>query len=447
MTPSTTDETICAQATANGRGGVAILRISGVDTIAIAEAILGKIPPPRVAELLEFTDQQGELIDKGLAIFFPNPNSFTGEDVLELQAHGGPVVMDRLMRQVLALGARAARPGEFSERAFLNGKMDLVQAEAIADLIDSASEQAARSALRSMQGVFSREVHALVEQVTELRVYVESAMDFPEEEIDFLAEGDVSSRLQQIIQQLQQVVNHAQEGVILQEGMKLVIAGRPNAGKSSLLNALSGRESAIVTDIPGTTRDLLKEQIEIDGLPIHIIDTAGLRESEDQVEQEGIRRAWCEIEQADHVLLLVDDQFGMSQEDHDTLQQMGKVEVTIVHTKVDLSGGVAGVREDGVALSAKSGAGMEALRTLLKQAAGYQSSGEGTYLARRRHLQALQQAADSLQRGERQLTGFVAGELLAEELRQAQESLAEITGEFTSDDLLGRIFSSFCIGK
>ncbi len=443
----TVEETICAQATANGRGGVGILRVSGPQSRSIAEAILGKVPQPRVAELLDFNDEAGEPIDQGLAIFFPNPNSFTGEDVLELQGHGGPVVMDRLMRRVLGLGARAARPGEFSERAFLNNKMDLVQAEAIADLIDSASEQAARSALRSLQGAFSNEVHALVEQVTELRMYVESSMDFPEEEIDFLSEGGVSERLQTIIQQLERVVESAKEGVLLQEGMTLVIAGRPNAGKSSLLNALSGRESAIVTEIPGTTRDLLKEQIEIDGLPIHIIDTAGLRESEDQVEQEGIRRAWREIEQADRVLLLVDDQSGMTEEDRQTLQQMGEVPVTIIRTKIDLSGNPAGQHQGEIAISSKSGEGMDALRDFLKQCAGYQASGEGTFLARRRHLEALQQARCALEQGRKQLNDFHAGELLAEELRRAQEALSEITGAFTSDDLLGKIFSSFCIGK
>ncbi len=441
------EETICAQATANGRGGVGILRVSGDLSRSIAEAILGKLPAARVAELLDFRDEQGQPIDQGLAIFFPNPHSFTGEDVLELHGHGGPVVMDRLMRRVLGLGARAARPGEFSERAFLNGKMDLVQAEAIADLIDSASEQAARSALRSLQGAFSTEVHRLVELVTELRIYVESSMDFPEEEIDFLAEGDVVSRLQDIIQQVEQVVESAREGVLLQEGMTLVIAGRPNAGKSSLLNALSGKESAIVTEIPGTTRDLLKEQIEIDGLPIHIIDTAGLRESEDRVEQEGIRRAWREIEQADRVLLLVDDQQGMSEEDRQTLQQMGEVPVTIVRTKIDLSGSDAGLYNGELAISSKDGQGMDTLCDFLKQTAGYQASGEGTFLARRRHLEALQQARCSLEQGRKQLNDFHAGELLAEELRQVQEALSEITGEFTSDDLLGKIFSTFCIGK
>ncbi len=444
------EETICAQATANGRGGVGILRVSGKQSSAVAEAVVGKVPTPRVAELFDFVDEQGEAIDRGLAIFFPNPHSFTGEDVLELHAHGGPVVMDQLMRRVLGLGARAARPGEFSERAFLNGKMDLVQAEAIADLIDSASEQAARSALRSLQGAFSSEIHRLVEQVTELRIYVESSMDFPEEEIDFLAEGDVSSRLQQIIQQLEQVVESAKEGVLLQEGMTLVIAGRPNAGKSSLLNALAGKESAIVTEIPGTTRDLLKEQIEIDGLPIHIIDTAGLRESEDQIEQEGIRRAWVEIEKADRVLLLIDDQKGFSPEDQQTLDQIvaaGEVPVTTVYTKIDLSGRASGLHQGALAISSKGGAGIEALRSFLKDQAGYQASGEGTFLARRRHLEALQQARCALDQGRKQLSDFQAGELLAEELRRAQEALSEITGEFTSDDLLGKIFSSFCIGK
>jgi tRNA modification GTPase len=449
------DETICAQATANGRGGIAVLRISGELSRTIGEAILGNLPPPRMAELLHFRNEHGEPIDQGIALFFPAPHSFTGEDVIELQGHGGPVVMDRLMRQVLSLGARAARPGEFSERAFLNGKIDLVQAEAIADLIDSASEQAARSALRSLQGLFSTEVHQLVDKLTELRIYVESAIDFPEEEVDFLQEGDVSSRLGGIIHQLERVVESAREGVLLQEGMTLVIAGRPNAGKSSLLNALSGKESAIVTEIPGTTRDLLKEQIEIDGLPIHIIDTAGLRESEDRVEQEGIRRAWQEIEKADRVLLLIDDQLGESEEDRQTIkriEQHREVPLTILRTKVDQSGKEPGIQNSKqqnreIAISAHTGAGMAALRTFLKECAGYQPTGEGTFLARRRHLEALQQARSALEQGRIQLVDFHAGELLAEELRLAQESLAEITGTFTSDDLLGKIFSSFCIGK
>ncbi len=450
------EDTICAQATANGRGGVGILRISGPLAQHVSRSIVGRVTAPRVAELLDFLDENGEPLDRGLAIFFPNPNSFTGEDVLELHAHGGPVVMDRLMRRVLALGPRPARPGEFSERAFLNGKMDLVQAEAIADLIDSASEQAARSAVRSLQGEFSTEIHRLVDAVTELRIYVESSMDFPEEEIDFLEEGDVSSRLQQIIEQLERVVESTREGVLLREGMTLVIAGRPNAGKSSLLNALAGKESAIVTEIPGTTRDLLKEQIEIDGLPIHIIDTAGLRESDDRVEQEGIRRAWQEIEKADRVLMLVDDQEGITAEDAEAIQQISliggeEILLTVVYTKADLTGRTPGTHEGerGVelAISAKEGSGIAELRDFLKTMAGYQPSGEGTFLARRRHLEALQQAYYALEQGRAQLADFHAGELLAEELRRAQQALSEITGEFTSDDLLGEIFSSFCIGK
>ncbi len=444
---SRAEETICAQATANGRGGIGILRVSGPLCQTIALQVLGKLPMPRLAELLDFSDESAEPIDRGLALFFPTPHSFTGEDVLELHAHGGPVVMDRLMRRVLQLGARAAQPGEFSERAFLNGKMDLVQAEAIADLIDSASEQAARSALRSLQGDFSTAVHQLVDLVTELRMYVESSMDFAEEEIDFLQEGEVTHRLQQIIQQLEQVVGSAKEGVLLREGMRLVIAGRPNAGKSSLLNALSGRESAIVTEIPGTTRDLLKEQIDIDGLPIHIIDTAGLRKSDDRVEQEGIRRAWVEIEQADRVLLLVDDRQGIAEEDQQTLEQMGQIPVTIVRTKIDLSGRVAGLQQGELAISTKTGAGLSQLKHFLKESAGYQTNGEGVFLARRRHLEALQQTRCALEEGRMVLKNYQAGELLAEELRRAQQSLSEITGEFSSDDLLGRIFSSFCIGK
>lgn len=445
------DETICAQATANGRGGVGILRLSGSSVQQIALSILGRLPHPRVAELLNFLDEHGDPIDQGIAIFFPNPNSFTGDDVLELQAHGGPVVMDRLMRRALELGARAARPGEFSERAFLNGKMDLVQAEAIADLIDSASEQAARSALRSLQGAFSMEVHQLVDAVTELRIYVESSMDFPEEEIDFLAEGDVAGRLQIIIHKLERVLDSAKEGVLLKEGMTLVIAGRPNAGKSSLLNMLAGQESAIVTETPGTTRDLLKEQIDIDGLPIHIVDTAGMRESDDPIEQEGIRRAWQEIEKADRVLLLVDDQDGLTGEDRHTLEQIEHIPATIVRTKIDLTGKEPGLHDGGqdieIAISVKDRAGISVLRAFLKDSAGYQATGEGTFLARRRHLDALQRAQRSLEQGRKQLTEFHAGELLAEELRQSQEALSEITGEFTSDDLLGKIFSSFCIGK
>ncbi|MBT3348309.1 MAG: tRNA uridine-5-carboxymethylaminomethyl(34) synthesis GTPase MnmE [Thiotrichales bacterium] len=457
-------DTIVAQATANGRGGVGIVRVSGDLVTEITAQILGFSVntknglTPRRAELLDFLDEKGEPIDNGIALFFPNPNSFTGEDVLELQAHGGPVVMDLLMRRVLNLGARAARAGEFSERAFLNGKMDLLQAEAIADLIESGSEQAARSALRSLQGEFSKQIQQLVTQLIELRLYVESAIDFPEEEIDFLKEGDVAGQLQKILNQVERVLQSAEQGALLREGMTIVIAGQPNAGKSSLLNLLAAKESAIVTDIPGTTRDLLKEQIEIDGLPIHIIDTAGLRESSDLVEIEGIRRSWQEIEQADLVLLLIDDQLGETDADRKIIMRIQEAGLNLstnplakVFTKTDLSEKRSGLRlynqSTDLAISVKTEEGMKELREFIKERAGYQTSGEGIFLARARHLNALQRASASLQQGQEQIINFHAGELLAEELRQAQNSLSEITGEFTSDDLLGEIFSSFCIGK
>jgi tRNA modification GTPase len=446
-----TSDTIAAQATPPGRGGVGIVRISGAKAAECATAILGHCPRPRYAEYLPFSDLAGEVVDEGLALYFPGPNSFTGEDVLELQGHGGPVVMDRLLAIVQQLGVRLARPGEFSERAFLNGKLDLAQAEAIADLIDASSEQAARSALRSLRGEFSQRVHELVERLTELRIYVESAIDFPEEEIDFLADGEVQRRLDGIRATLAAVQAAAQQGSLLKEGMTVVLAGLPNAGKSSLLNALAGQESAIVTEIAGTTRDVLREQINLDGMPLHIIDTAGLRESTDAVEQEGIRRAWREIEQADRLLLLVDDGCGVTEEERAILERLPRgLSVTVIRNKCDLSGHAAAVEEGElgteIRLSAKTGEGLELLRRHLEQSIGYQGSGEGSFMARRRHLDALARAEANLQTGDRLLQQG-AGELLAEELRLAQLSLGEITGEVSSDDLLGKIFSSFCIGK
>ena len=443
-------DTIAALATPPGRGGVGIVRVSGPRAAAIAEALLGHLPKPRTAEYLPFVDADGTVLDTGLALFFPGPHSYTGEDVLELQGHGGPVVMDLLLERCLALGARAARPGEFTERAWLNDKLDLAQAEAVADLIDSASKQAARLAVRSLQGAFSQRVHELVAALTELRVYVESAIDFPEEEIDFLGDGAVAARLAEVCQHLADTRAQARQGNLLREGIRVVIAGRPNAGKSTLLNALSGRDSAIVTDIPGTTRDLLREQISIDGLPLHVIDTAGLREAADAVEQEGVRRAWAAIESADHILLL---HAADGDEDDDELHQRlaaAGPPLTRVWTKIDLSGDIPGLREGArgpeLWLSARSGAGLDALRQHLKACAGYQGGGEGQFMARRRHLDALQRASDHLARAGEQLHA-AAGELLAEELRQAQQALGEITGEFSADDLLGEIFSSFCIGK
>ena len=453
-TPHSDDtDTIAALATPPGRGGIGIIRVSGPMVSSIGQAILGQVPPVRQARHLSFLDAHGQVIDEGLAVYFSSPNSFTGEDVLELQGHGGPVVMDLLLKRVLELGARPARPGEFSERAFLNDKMDLVQAEAVADLIDSASEQAARLAVRSLQGEFSQRVTLLVEQLTDLRMYVESAIDFPEEEIDFLADGQVQSQLQDIQQSLENTLRSAQQGNLVREGMTVVIAGRPNAGKSTLLNALAGRETAIVTEIPGTTRDILREHIQIDGLPLHIIDTAGLRESVDVVEQEGVRRAWTEINNADRILFLHDATWDFDKEEEALRLQLSQAgpPITLVYNKMDLvkhtppSIGDTNIME--IHLSAQTGEGLEALKLHLKETVGYMTGGEGQFMARRRHLDALMLAQQHLMQGAEQLQAFAAGEILAEELRLAQQALGEITGQVSADDLLGRIFSSFCVGK
>ena len=450
-------DTIVAQATPIGRGGVGILRVSGPLASKVAEAVLGKTLTPRMANYLPFKDSNGETLDQGIALFFKAPNSFTGEDVLELQGHGGQVILDILLKRILEVeGVRIARAGEFSEQAFLNDKLDLAQAEAIADLIDATSEQAARSALKSLQGEFSNKINQLVDSVIYLRTYVEAAIDFPDEEIDFLADGKIEGHLNDIIQQLNGVRQEAKQGAILREGMKVVIAGRPNAGKSSLLNALAGREAAIVTDIAGTTRDVLREHIHIDGMPLHIIDTAGLREANDEVERIGIARAWEEIVQADQVLLMIDsteqkvDEFKAEWAEF-LAKLPPNMPVTVIRNKVDLSGEPEGLEQlenfTLIRLSAQTKVGVDLLREHLKKSMGYQSSTEGGFLARRRHLQALEEAAEHLARGHVQLTQFFAGELLAEELRMVQNALSEITGQFTSDDLLGNIFSSFCIGK
>lgn len=452
-----TTDTIVAQATPPGRGGVGILRISGKKAAEVAQVLLGKLPKPRYADYLPFRDADGATLDQGIALWFPGPNSFTGEDVLELQGHGGPVILDLLLKRVLALpGVRIAQPGEFSERAFLNDKLDLAQAEAIADLIDASSEQAARSAMNSLQGAFSSRIHQLVEALTNLRIYVEAAIDFPDEEIDFLSDGKIEAQLNVVIGDLDQVRAEARQGSLLREGMKVVIAGRPNAGKSSLLNALAGREAAIVTDIAGTTRDVLREHIHIDGMPLHIIDTAGLREASDEVERIGIERAWSEIEQADRVLFMVDGTTTGATEPAEIWPEFmarlpDTLPITVVRNKADITGEAQGITEVNghslIRLSARTGDGIEVLRDHLKQSMGFTSNMEGGFLARRRHLQALELAAQHLLQGHEQLVSAYAGELLAEELRQAQLALSEITGEFTSDDLLGRIFSSFCIGK
>ncbi|MDP8162759.1 tRNA uridine-5-carboxymethylaminomethyl(34) synthesis GTPase MnmE [Pasteurella skyensis] len=450
-------ETIVAQATPIGRGGVGILRISGPLAETVAQEVLGKPLKPRMANYLPFKDVDGSTIDQGIALFFKAPNSFTGEDVLELQGHGGQIILDILLKRILQVkGLRIARAGEFSEQAFLNDKLDLTQAEAIADLIDATSEQAARSALKSLQGEFSNKIHQLVDDVIYLRTYVEAAIDFPDEEIDFLADGKIENKLNQIIAGLDNVRKEAKQGAIIREGMKVVIAGRPNAGKSSLLNALAGRDAAIVTNIAGTTRDVLREHIHIDGMPLHIIDTAGLRDASDEVERIGIERAWSEIEQADHVLLMIDSTESSNEniqtEWQDFLTRLPEnIPVTVIRNKVDLSGEKEGFEQledfNLIRLSAQTKVGIDLLREHLKQSMGYQSSTEGGFIARRRHLTALEKAAEHLANGHTQLTEFYAGELLAEELRMTQNALSEITGEFTSDDLLGNIFSSFCIGK
>jgi tRNA modification GTPase len=444
-------DTIAAIATPPGRGGIGIVRVSGPMVADIAVALTGRLPKPRRASLREFRDEEGRVLDTGLALFFRGPDSFTGEDVLELHGHGGAVVQDMLLKRVLELGARLARPGEFSERAFLNDKLDLAQAEAIADLIDSGSEQAARAALRSLSGEFSLRVTRLVEDITVLRAYVEAAIDFPDEEVDFLTEGDVAGRLDPIRDAFEVLAAAAKQGSLMREGLTVVIAGRPNAGKSSLLNQLAGHDAAIVTDIPGTTRDLLRERIDIDGLPLHLTDTAGLRESGDAVEQEGVRRAWGEMEKADQVLLVVDATLGLTGEDQGIIESMPRaIPLTVIYNKIDLTGQRPAEDElDGVAslwLSAQYGLGVDLLRAHLKRAAGYQQTGEDGFTARRRHLDALKRAREHLEEAADHVQAG-AGELLAEELRLAQLCLSEITGEFTSDDLLGKIFSSFCIGK
>jgi tRNA modification GTPase len=450
-------DTIAAIATATGRGGVGIVRISGSKAAKVAETLLKTKLQPRYAHYCSFYTRDDQVLDQGIALFFPGPNSFTGEDVLELQGHGGPVILDLLLREITQLGVRLARPGEFSERAFLNDKLDLTQAEAIADLIDATNEQAARNALHSLQGAFSTRIHELVEALIQLRIYVEASIDFPEEEIDFLSDGKVAADLGVIEQKLSQVFKEARQGVLVRDGMRVVIAGRPNAGKSSLLNALSGRESAIVTSIEGTTRDVLREHIHIDGMPLHIIDTAGLRDSPDEVEQIGIQRAWQEIQQADRVLLLIDSRENAELESQKIWPEfIAKLEnphkVTLVRNKIDLSGEDAGTKQlaNGniyIGISAANGEGIDALKVHLKEIMGFSETGEGGFTARRRHLDALERAQDFLASGKAQLYGYAAGELLAEDLRQAQNALSEITGEFTPDDLLGRIFSSFCIGK
>ena len=442
-------ETIAAIATPAGAGGIGVVRVSGSRVQHIAREMLGKLPDPRVATLTTIKDDEGIALDVGIALYFPSPGSYTGEEVLELQGHGGPVVLNMVLRRCLECGARQALPGEFTERAYLNGKLDLAQAEAVADLINSASEQAARAAQRSLRGMFSKQVTSLVEELIQLRTYVESAIDFPEEEIDFLSEGEVHKGLDGIITASQELMSSAQQGRLLNEGMTVVLAGKPNAGKSSLLNALARMDRAIVSDTPGTTRDTIELHVNVDGMPVVLVDTAGLREAEDGPESEGVRRALMAVADADLVLYVVDDYKGALIESEKDIP--ASIPFTLVLNKIDLSGRPPGLLSlegrQAIAISAINAKGLEDLRQHLKHRAGYHDTGGSGFLARTRHLDAIQQALGHMTEGRRQLTEMAAGELLAEELRLAQMRLSTITGEFTSDDLLGRIFTTFCIGK
>lgn len=451
MPTSQTNPTIVAIATASGRGGVGVIRLSGSHLLPIAEALSGgKTPTPRMAMYTDFLDEDGQAIDNGLMLYFAAPKSFTGEDVIELQGHGGPVVLNMLLKRCLDLGARLAEAGEFTKRAFLNNKIDLAQAESVADLIDASSQSAARSAVRSLKGVFSAYIHQLVENLIQLRMLVEATLDFPEEEIDFLAAADAKGKLQTLKDGVVQVLQSANQGAILREGMQVVLIGAPNVGKSSLLNALAGDEVAIVTNIAGTTRDTVREEILLDGVPVHIIDTAGLRETDDVVEKIGIERTEAAIEKADVALLLVDVKEGINSDSQAILDRLPEgLKRLEIHNKIDLTGEKTEYvpREtsvDMIKLSAKTGEGLDLLKWALLQQVGWQGENEGLFLARERHVQALKVAQAEI--------GFAQDyyempELLAEHLRLAQIALGEITGEFTADDLLGVIFSKFCIGK
>lgn len=453
--PDYLHDTIVAAATPAGVGGIGIVRISGAAVLQIAGKMLGGLPPPRVASLREFHDAAGEPIDTGLALYFPAPGSFTGEPVLELHGHGGPVVMALLVDAAVSLGCRQAEPGEFSKRAFLNDKLDLAQAEAIADLIGSGTAQAARAALRSLSGAFSAAVDALQEQLIRLRLHVEAALDFPEEEIDFLSDEQLAARIDDCDAAFAALGEGARAGRLLRDGYQVVIVGRPNVGKSSLLNLLSGQEAAIVTEVAGTTRDILREQINVDGLLIELIDTAGLRDNPDQIEAEGIRRARAAIKSADAVLWIQDASAKENAIENESLSALGEdlpanVPVITVRNKTDLTDEDPGLQYQQpltLNISAKTGAGTDALREQMLKLAGHKDLGEGAFTARRRHIDALGRAEAHFQAGRNALEEAKAGELLAEELRLAQEALGQITGSFTSDDLLGKIFSTFCIGK
>ena len=441
-------DTIAAIATASGRGGIGVIRVSGPDLLPFSRQLCEKEPPPRLATLAGFRDAAGQLIDSGLLLYFPSPHSFTGEDVLELHGHGGTVVMQMLLSRCLDLGARLAEPGEFTRRAYLSGKLDLAQSEAVIDLIDAATTTAARSAVRSLQGEFSREINTLLEQLTELRALVEASLDFPDEDIDFLQAADAFGRLERLQQRLASVFDRAQQGKLLQGGLNVVIVGQPNVGKSSLLNRLAGDELAIVTPVAGTTRDVVRSTLQIEGIPLHIIDTAGLRETDDEIEKIGIARAWREIERADLVLLLVDARSGVGQAEQAILGKLPEnlARVT-VYNKIDLAGRSAERHDEGcgvaISLSAKQGEGVELLRSELLRIAGWHPS-EDVFIARERHLRALAETAEHIAAARAQLRQL---ELLAEELREAQAALGTITGQVSADDLLGEILGRFCIGK
>ncbi len=446
-------DTIVAAATAPGRGGIGVVRVSGSLVPVIGVEVIGGLPAPRQVSLRQFRGGDGETIDVGIALYFPAPNSYTGDHVLELQGHGGPVLIETLIERVVSLGARRATPGEFTQRAYLNDKIDLAQAEAVADLIDAGSREAARAAMRSLQGEFSARIAALDEALINLRLYVEAAIDFPEEEVDFLADHELVERLDTVRTLFDEVQASARQGRLLRDGMTVVIAGPPNAGKSSLLNRLAGHDAAIVTDIAGTTRDVLRERIDVDGLPLHVLDTAGLRDAGDAVEEEGMRRARLEMARADRVLFVIDA--AVDPDGHAYANERESlpvdVPVTLIFNKCDLATGLpvadtlAGPPR--ITISALRGDGIGLLRAHLKQTMGFQTGESGTISARQRHLDALTRARECVEAGARQLSEVRAGELMAEDLRRAQQALGEITGEFSSDDLLGRIFSSFCIGK
>lgn len=441
-------DTIAAIATPPGRGGIGVVRVSGPAAPVIAARVAGALPAPRVATLAGFRDAKGAPLDQGLALYFPAPGSYTGEHILELQGHGGPVVLGSILSACVDAGARLAEPGEFTRRAFLNGRLDLAQAEGVADLIEAATGEAARAALRSLSGEFSEAVHALVSQLTDLRALTEAGLDFPEEEIDPVHRDDLQARLVAVRQALADVLARSRKGSLLRTGIHVVLAGRPNVGKSSLLNRLAGDDRAIVTPVPGTTRDTLREAIAIDGVPLNIIDTAGLRDAADEVERLGIERTWRELDRADVVLMMFDASTGITDEDRELLARLPRAAHRIhVFNKIDLAGLQPGARAGDVQeilVSAKADAGIDLLRAALLQAAGWERTGESLFVARERHLRALALASERLEAAVGQSAQL---ELFAEELRLAQEALAGITGEFSADDLLGEIFSRFCIGK